>query len=178
MRWLLPIGCLMTIAVLRAGNSIAGDVGLQRPEFAAAISDPFTYCSRIGNMDEPLGGASPIPAALVPYLGAALGLSARTPPSADGYYWRCMDGAVYVCVVGANLPCQQKANRSKRNAGADSFCRDHRDAASVPAYASGHDTIFDWSCAAGLAVRGAATAKLDSRGYRIDIWHRVTRKST
>jgi hypothetical protein len=81
-------------------------------------------------------------------------------------------------VVGANLPCQRKANRSKRNAGADNFCRDNRDTASVPAYASGHDTIFDWSCAAGLAVRGRAVAKLDRRGYRIDIWYRVTRNAT
>jgi hypothetical protein len=177
MRWLVPIGCLMTMAVLCAGNSVASDAGLERQK-SAAISDPFAYCSRMGDVDEPSGGASPIPATLMPYLGAVFGGSARIPPSGDSYYWRCMGGAVYVCVVGANLPCQHRANRSKRNTGADNFCRDNPVAASVPAYASGHDTIFAWSCGAGLAVRGRAIAKLDNRGYRIDIWRRVTRNST
>jgi hypothetical protein len=27
--------------------------------------------------------------------------------------WRCMDKSVWVCIVGANLPCGEKANLSQ-----------------------------------------------------------------
>jgi hypothetical protein len=43
----------------------------------------------------------------------------------------------------------------------------------VPAYVTGHDTLYSWSCTAGHAVRGKAVASLDARGYRTDIWHRL-----
>jgi hypothetical protein len=45
----------------------------------------------------------------------------------------------------------------------------------VPAYATGHETLFAWSCSHGRAVPGKPMARLDPRGYRIDIWHKVVR---
>jgi hypothetical protein len=84
-----------------------------------------------------------------------------------------MDGAVYVCTVGANLPCQSKADRARRNSGADVFCRDNRDAEIVPAYATGHRTIFEWRCVSGKAMRGKAIFKLDRRGFQRAIWRRL-----
>jgi hypothetical protein len=146
---------------------VAGDLA------ATATSDPFAYCSRMGSIDEPEGGASPIPIALEPYLARALGLSAQVRFNSESYYWRCMNDAVYVCAIGANIPCDAKADRTKRNSGADKYCEENREAAVVPAYATGHATVYGWSCSAGKAVRGKRTAKVDRRGYRIDIWHRV-----
>jgi hypothetical protein len=84
-----------------------------------------------------------------------------------------MNRAVYACAVGANIQCDAKADRRRRNAGAEIYCRDNPDAAVVPAYATGHATIYDWHCAAGHAVPGKPTAELDRRGYRVDFWHRV-----
>jgi hypothetical protein len=39
--------------------------------------------------------------------------------------YRCMDGKVMVCFVGANLPCV-KINAAKDNPGADALCRIRR----------------------------------------------------
>jgi len=89
-------------------------------------------------------------------------------------FWRCMDGAVYVCAVGANLVCDGKADRAKNNAGAGNFCRDNPDAKVVPAYATGHATIYEWHCAGGRASRGRQLGRIDRRGYPSDIWHKVT----
>lgn len=142
---------------------------------AAAIpGDPFAYCAAIRNIDIPVGGASPIPVALAPYLGKALGLPTNTAIAPESYYWRCMSGAVYVCAVGANIPCDAKADLAKRNLGAENYCRDNRNATFVPAYATGHASIYGWSCSAGKAVLGKPLAEVDYRGFRVDFWYRVS----
>jgi hypothetical protein len=92
----------------------------------------------------------------------------------DGVYWRCMDRAVYACAVGANIPCDAKADHARRNPGAETFCRENPDAVMVPAAATGHATIYDWRCSGGHAVRGKQIFKLDRRGYQTAFWHRVS----
>jgi hypothetical protein len=138
--------------------------------------DPFSYCASVGTTDSPAGGTgpSPVPPALQPYLSAALGMPAGATITARSTFWRCMDKSVYVCAVGANLVCDHKADSSPTNAGAENYCRDNPDAAQVPAYATGHDTVFTWHCREGRALRGQLTDKLDRRGFRIDIWHKVS----
>jgi hypothetical protein len=151
-----------------------------RPCFAAGLdaapTDPFAYCSAVGDIDAPLAGASPIPAALIPYLMSGLRLPPGSEIAPERYYWRCMSGAVYVCATGANIPCDAKADRAKYSVGAQNYCRENRNAAFVPAYATGHATVYEWTCSAGTAVRGKSAARVDRRGYRADFWHRVSRK--
>jgi hypothetical protein len=138
MRWSLLLGCLAFVASLGVGNgSVAANIA------ATANSDPFAYCSHIGSIDKPAGGASPIRIALKPYLGRALGPPADVELTRKSYYWRCMDGRVYVCAIGAYIPCGAKADRAKRNLGADKYCQENREAAFVPAYATGHHSIYD-----------------------------------
>lgn len=153
---------------------------LAAPALAAAPGqgkDPFAYCAAKGTVDRPSGGfrPNPVPAALLPLIPQAMGLpaDAQLPPA--GLYWRCMDKAVWVCSVGANLPCAAKADRSERNPGAENWCRDNPNSDFVPAFAAGHETLFDWSCRDGKAVRGKANGEVDRRGYRRDIWYRVER---
>jgi hypothetical protein len=98
----------------------------------------------------------------------------RPLPDAAGSFWRCMDGLVFVCAVGANIPCQSKADVSRRNSGAEAFCRENPNAQIVPAYATGHRTIYAWRCVAGAAVRGRPVLRLDRRGFQADFWHRLT----
>ena len=141
-------------------------------------SDPFAYCERVGT-DDRLSGAGGVSTeaslkTLEPYLRAALQLPADSPLPARSVFWRCMQGKVYVCAVGANLPCGSKANRANRNPGAETYCRENPAATDVPAFATGHETIYSWRCAAGKAVRGAQIADLDRRGFRSDIWYVVT----
>jgi len=136
--------------------------------------DPFRYCARVGTIDTPDGGATPIPSALDSPVRRLLGLSADAPLAAGSAYWRCMDAAVYVCATGSNLPCSAKANPATRNPAADDYCRGNPSASDVPAYVTGHDGIYAWSCSAGAAVHGAPIVSLDHQGYRTDIWYRVS----
>ena len=106
------------------------------------------------------------------FLKALLGL-VRAAGDPEEYFWRCMDGAVFVCAIGANIPCRSKADRSRRNVGAEAFCRETGNADFVPAYAAGHGTIYEWRCVSGAAVRGKAIAQLDRRGFQRDFWHRL-----
>jgi hypothetical protein len=164
----LPTRCLIFLSCLDASQRcFAADIG------STALSDPFAYCAAARNIDTPVGGASPIPAALKPYVAGALGLSPDSAMTPGNYYWRCMSGAVYVCAVGANIPCGAKADRARRNLGAEYYCRENRDAIFVPAYASGRASIYSWSCSAGQAVPGKSLAKIDKRGFRVDFWYRV-----
>ena len=163
-----PVGCLIFLLSLDASHwCVAADVG------SAAPRDPFAYCAANRNIDMPVGGASPVPAGLKPYLARALGLPPNSAIAPESYYWRCMSGAVYVCAIGANIPCDAKADLAERNSGAEHYCRDNRDATLVPAYATGHASIYSWSCSDGRAVPGKRLAKVDHRGFRIDFWYRV-----
>jgi hypothetical protein len=165
----LPISRLICLSFLHASQqSFAADVGPMAP------ADPFAYCAAIHNIDIPIGGASPVPGALKPYLARALGLPANSAMVPESYYWRCMSGAVYVCAIGANIPCDAKADRARRNMGAEHYCRENPGATFVPAYATGHASIYSWSCSAGDAVPGRRMAKVDHRGFRVDFWYRVS----
>jgi hypothetical protein len=76
----------------------------------------------------------------------ALGLPDGRDFRPESYYWRCMNRMVFVCAIGANIPCGAKADLAKRNLGADKYCQDNPEATFVPAYATGHETLFAWSC--------------------------------
>jgi hypothetical protein len=156
------------------GNSNGARAGESKSAKAPDPEDPFAYCSRVTTADSPAGGRSPVPRALAPYLARALGLSADVEVTAERYYWRCMDRAVYVCAIGANLPCDTRADLAKRNLGAMNYCRDNLSATEVPAYATGHRTIYSWHCSAGRAVRGKQLIKVDARGFQSGIWFRVS----
>jgi hypothetical protein len=83
--------------------------------------------------------------------------------------YRCMDGKVMVCFVGANLPCV-KINTAKDNPGADAFCKKESKEESVPAFAAGHDSAYSYKCRGGKAVVAHETWKLDKRGFAEKIW--------
>ena len=90
--------------------------------------DPFAYCAAVGTIGAPdaryTGPAMPET--------VARGLKAALAPPADGpvdpllgnSIWRCMNGKVYACTVGANLPCSEKADARREPAPAlADFCR-------------------------------------------------------
>jgi hypothetical protein len=84
-------------------------------------------------------------------------------------YFRCMDGRVFLCNLGANLPCG-KANQSRHLAGAEAWCAKHPDADFIPMYATGHDTIYNWRCRAGKAATEGPPLEVDSRGFIARYW--------
>jgi hypothetical protein len=83
--------------------------------------------------------------------------------------YRCMNGKVLVCFIGANLPCA-KMNTSRKNPGAAEFCRQNPNEDSVPAAATGHDTIYNYRCRHGRAQVTDMAWKLDRRGFAEELW--------
>lgn len=135
---------------------------------ARAAETPFQRCRRTGTDDT----LRPIPALLTPAAKRLFGLEAPDDVVRRTTVFRCMDGAVLVCNAGANLPCG-KANAGRRLASAGRYCREHPDAPDIPAYVTGHDTIYTWRCQGASAVAGERTETLDGRGFMARLWKAV-----
>ncbi|TPI41916.1 hypothetical protein FJW07_05265 [Mesorhizobium sp. B3-1-9] len=88
--------------------------------------------------------------------------------------YRCMNGKLLACFVGANLPCT-KMNAARDNPGADEFCRTNPNGDVVPAFATGHDAVYAYKCAAGKAVITGQPWVLDKRGFATKLWAEVPR---
>jgi hypothetical protein len=166
-----PLPRCLALVILAAGG---GEQGVaQGVEPTPTSESPFSFCAHVGT-DDRLGesdGAGV--AALAPYLHKALHLPADALLAPNEIVWRCMDSRVYVCARGANIPCESKADRSKFNRGAANYCRENPNAADVPAYATGHNTVYFWKCAAGQAKRGQTVSATDRRGFRTDLWYLI-----
>jgi hypothetical protein len=87
----------------------------------------------------------------------------------DGAFVRCAGPKLLGCYVGANLNCF-KADRRRMLPGATAFCRDNPGSKGIPAAATGHDTIYDWSCDGRRAVAGKIVLAVDPQGYVADNW--------
>ena len=144
----------------------------------AAFADPFTYCAAVGTVDVPdaryTGPA--MPEAVVRGLRAALGLPAEVPdaPLARNSVWRCMDGKIYACTVGANLPCSVKADTGRQpGAALVDFCRQNPDAEVIPMAVTGRATVFEWRCAGEIPAIVRQFAQADAAGYLAAIWYEI-----
>ena len=132
---------------------------------------PGDACHAIGSDDT----LRPIPSSLVPAATALFDLHAM--PSEQimrSTFFRCAGGHVLICTVGANLPCG-KANKNRHLPAADQWCADHRDANFLPAYVTGHDTIYQWRCSGTKADTVGNAMKVDARGFIARFWKRVAR---
>ncbi|MCB0108792.1 MAG: META domain-containing protein, partial [Caldilineaceae bacterium] len=144
----------------------------------SGATDPFAYCASVGTIDAPegdFGGPSNpgVPSAVAAGLQQAMGL-AGDAPVAQNSYWRCMDGKVYACFVGANLPCDSKANTSDAPTDAmNAFCAAQPNADAIPAAVTGHDTIYAWSCVDGKATASEQLFQVDAQGYVTDFWYEI-----
>ncbi|MEW6437350.1 MAG: hypothetical protein AB1508_09330 [Pseudomonadota bacterium] len=139
------------------GTSIAGLV------HASAMPSPRPYCANVVNDDR----LHAVPSSLGPIVARLFNVSGAYASQTTSY--RCADGKVMLCNVGANLPCG-KANLSKSLPGATAWCKDNPKSDFIPMAATGHDTIYNWHCANGIAVAGAPVSKVDARGFFIDNW--------
>lgn len=145
---------------------------------AESFHAPFAYCAAVGTIDAPdaryVGPA--VPEAVARGLQRAFGVAPSEPlfPFERGTTWRCMDGAVYACNVGANLPCGDKpAPDPKPTEAMRTWCAENRSSAFIPMYVTGHATVYDWSCDGTVPKRGKQTEQLDARGFVTSIWHRI-----
>lgn len=142
-----------------------------------SFTDPFSYCAAVETIDTPdarYTGES-MPAVVGDGLQSALGLTGTpAPPITENSVWRCMDGKVYACTVGANLPCLEKANTDRTpTEGMIDFCKEEPDADFIPMAVTGHDTVYDWSCKEGTPEAGDQVAQVDAQGFIADIWYEI-----
>jgi hypothetical protein len=137
-----------------------------------SFNDPYAYCKAVGTIDQPdaryTGEAQP--PALADALKKALGVPADAPMV--GMVWRCVNGSVLACTVGANLPCQSKANTDKTPTEAETaFCKENPTSDFIPAAVTGHDAIYAWKCVNGTAVAGEQVFSVDEQGFVKEIWY-------
>jgi hypothetical protein len=126
---------------------------------------------------DPLCGAAstddtlrPIPETLVPAATRLFRLEAMPAEQVrQTTYFRCAGGRVLLCTTGANLPCG-KANTGRHLQAADAWCAEHPRSDFIPAYVTGHDSIYRWRCRGGRAAPVGAAMKLDRRGFIARYW--------
>lgn len=138
---------------------------------ASGATDPFAYCETVGTMDKPAGEA--LPEKLIQALVKTNVVSADMPQLKEQGFvqWRCMDKKVLACVVGANIPCEAKADTNKEpNTGMNEFCKTETNADNIPAAATGRETVYVWSCKDGKPVVGEQVTQVDAQGYPADFW--------
>jgi len=85
---------------------------------------------------------------------------------------RCAGPKLMGCYVGANLDCD-KAETSRSLPGATAWCRENPGSKIIPMAATGHDTIYLWSCKGRHAVAGKARVTVDPQGYIADYWREI-----
>lgn len=153
----LVLGAVLTIA---AACSVA----------APHAETPGAFCARVGTDDT----LRPIPATLVPAVNAAFHTSMPTEVATRMTVFRCADRRVMACGMGANLPCG-KADTSRVSVGGAQWCKQHADAVFIPAYATGHATIFEWRCRDGAAVIAKQVFRVDPRGFVAEFWRNLPR---
>lgn len=141
--------------------------------------DPFAYCAAVGTADKPgypyVG--EKMPEAIALGLQKAFGITDPDvrEPFLKNSFWRCMGGKVYACTVGANLPCQEKADTSRLPSRAVAeFCDANPNADVVPAYVTGRATVYQWRCTGGQPAIVRQLTEPDARGYLSNIWYQLS----
>ncbi len=111
-----------------------------------------------------------VPPDLVAAVAAAFNIDKSAVPNTA--FVRCVGATLMGCYVGANLDCD-KANTRRVLSGATAWCRSNPNATNIPMAATGHDTVYEWSCKGKRAVAGKQVMKVDPQGYIADNWKEI-----
>jgi hypothetical protein len=143
-----------------------------------SATDPFAYCASVGTIDAPdarYKGAK-VPESLMAGMRTVMGFASFMPADeiARGTSWRCMEGKVYACYSGANLPCAAKADETRAPAPAlETFCKREADADMIPAVVTGRETVYAWRCRDRVPEIVREVTRADERGFLSNIWHEI-----
>lgn len=143
-----------------------------------AIAEPFQWCAQ--GMNSPimsgLDQAATLPHGLLkPMVTNGLVTPAMPIQLLKASRWRCMTGHVWVCIIGANLPCDENADLSKTPSDeVVEFCQSNPDSDVLPAYVTGRATVYEWTCKNSKPMVGNQFVEVDAAGYLSNIWHQLT----
>jgi hypothetical protein len=131
----------------------------------AEVSDARRYCAQVRDDDT----IRQLPRSLA----AEIMGDKRTSDEIDFFvtetYFRCMNGLVFYCSIGANNPCTSKADTERHRPDIDRYCRKERNLDFVPMAVTGHATMYSWSCVKGRAVI-TDQMQLDKQGFQAELW--------
>lgn len=135
----------------------------------ATYTDPFTYCAAAGTVDSPdeRWAGPEVPQPVDQFLRDRFG------PGYAGAFWRCLDGNLMACTVGANLPCGPANASREPSSGMVDYCRENPEG-SIPAALTGHNTVYIWGCQAGTPVIIRQWTEVDSRGFVSRVWYVIS----
>ncbi|HNS51726.1 MAG TPA: hypothetical protein PKO09_11160 [Anaerolineae bacterium] len=178
---ILPAVVALAIVVLLAACGADTPQALPSSPQAAAggstYDDPFAYCAAVGIVDAPDAqyGGPTVPDVLVQAMIGQGIVTADAPPDFQANAtWRCMDGAVWICHYGANLPCLEKADTSQTPIPAmQEFCTANPDSEVIPAAVTGRATVYEWKCASGQPQVVRQVLQVDPRGFLSDFWYEL-----
>jgi len=148
---------------------------LQKVSGEKTFNDPFSYCKCAGTIDAPdkRYKGEKVPDSLISDIKKKMGLVDDFTPDyiRDTTTWRCMDGKVFICMTGANLPCLEKADTSRIPGEAmNDFCKANPDLDYIPAVVTGRSTVYEWRCSGTKPVVVKQVSIPDKLGYHSDIW--------
>jgi putative hemolysin len=142
-----------------------------------AVAEPFQWCAPGINSPVMSGKdqAATLPEALLePMIIQGLVTHSMPVELVKASRWRCMTGDVWVCMVGANLPCNERADLSKTPSEKMlEFCQSNPDVDSLPAYVTGRATVYEWTCENAKPIAGNQFVKVDAAGYLANIWYQL-----
>lgn len=171
---------LPLIAAIGCTTSTSQETVLPTAPVAKAVGfrDPFDYCAAVGTIDAPDDRYSG-PAVTEP-IARGLKDAFEAPPAAPlapffhNSIWRCMDGRVYACNRGSNLPCLEKADAGREpTAAMNAFCRTNPGADYIPFAATGRATIYQWRCRGARPAIVKQYVEPDRRGFLSNVWHEI-----
>ena len=152
---------------------------IQTPS-TVATGDPFAYCAAVGTIDAPDARYTgpEMPDSIVQGLIQQGIVSADAPLEFQkSAVWRCMNGQVWVCHFGANLPCQEKADSAQTpTSEMEEFCAANPAAEVIPAAVTGRATVYEWKCSEGKPEVVRQVFQVDPQGYLADFWYELTSK--
>ncbi|MFL7808222.1 MAG: hypothetical protein ACK2VD_06095 [Anaerolineae bacterium] len=171
----LPCALLLLAASLAGCGAANAAAATSAP---ISYSDPFAYCAAVGTIDAPgdTYAGPEVPESVAQGLQVALN-APDTPLEIleNGSSWRCMDGAVYACFVGANLPCDAKANTDQTPTQEEiDFCQQNKNADVIPAVVTGRETVFEWRCSDGTPETVQQVFHPDAQGFLSEIWYKIS----
>lgn len=168
---------LLALALMLSATLL---VGCGSATVSADYTDPFAYCEAAGTIDAPgeeyTGPALPETVAR----GLQTALNAPDLPFEmlqNGSVWRCVEGQVYACFVGANLPCEAKVNLDKTpTQEMTDFCTANPDSDFVPAVVTGRETVYEWRCTNSTPEIVRQVSEPDAQGFFSEIWYEISQE--
>jgi hypothetical protein len=179
---LFTLFAVASIALAACSTAVASPTPTPIPQNTptpATYADPFAYCAAVGTIDTPDTSytGDKVPDEIVTgYLKAANLVNSTEPMDLlkQSTSWRCMGGQVYACNVGANLPCDSKANTDQTPTQAmTDYCTANPSSDVIPASVTGHDSIYSWKCVKDTATIDKQVDQPDAAGFLSSIWYQI-----